>query len=354
MHVTQLETPALVLDMDALEENMRTMNALLQGTEIALRPHYKSHKCAALAVMQIEAGAKGITCAKLSEAEDLVSAGIGDILIANQIVDGAKIARLAQLAKRCRLTVCVDDAENVRALSDAARHANATLHILVEYEVGMNRCGVGTKEDFLKLARAVEHSEGLVFDGIQAYAGHLSHRENREKRKEAAEAVEARLRELIGYLKENGVTVLEVSGASTGTAQFKRLGGVYTEIQAGSYLFMDAAYARLDPGFRHALYLYATVVSTAGGRVITDLGLKSCAVDQGAPVFEGYPDATVHMSEEHAAFMADPERPVRIGNRLRAVPGHCCTTVNLHDRIHLMRGGAVVGCVPVTSRGKSQ
>lgn len=354
MHVSQLETPALVLDMDALEENMRSMNALLKGTGIALRPHYKSHKCATLAKMQIEAGAKGITCAKLSEAEDLVSVGIGDILIANQIVDSAKIARLSQLAKRCCLTVCVDDLDNVRALSDAAKHAGATLHILVEYEVGMNRCGVGTKEEFLKLAKALEGSDGLVFDGIQAYAGHLSHEGNREKREQAAQAVEARLRELIAYLKENGVAVREVSGASTGTVEFKRLGGVYTEIQAGSYLFMDAAYARLDPGFRHALYLYATVVSTAGRRVITDLGLKSCSTDQGEPVFEGYPDAPVRMSEEHAAFPANPEKPVRIGERLRAVPGHCCTTVNLHDRIHLMRAGEIVGCIPVTSRGKSQ
>jgi 3-hydroxy-D-aspartate aldolase len=354
MNVTQLETPALVVDMDALEENMRAMNALLMGTGIALRPHYKSHKCVAFAKMQIEAGAKGITCAKLSEAEDLIGAGIGDILIANQIVDEAKIARLAQLAKRCRLTVCVDDPENVRALSDAVKRTNATLHVLVEYEVGMNRCGVGTKEAFLMLAKAVDGSEGLVFDGIQAYAGHLSHEENREKREQAAEAVEARLRELIAHLKENGLAVREVSGASTGTVQFKRLGDVYTEIQAGSYLFMDAAYARLNPGFRHALHLYATVISTAGGRVITDLGLKSCSTDQGEPVFEGYPDATVRMSEEHAAFMADPEKPVRIGDRLRAVPGHCCTTVNLHDRIHLTRGGEIVGCVPVTSRGKSQ
>lgn len=354
MKAIQLETPALVLDLDALEENMCAMRRLLDGTGIALRPHYKSHKCTFLALKQIEAGAKGISCAKLGEAEDLVKAGVHDILIANQIVDPAKISRLAHLAKCCRLSVCVDDVENVRALSNSAAQAGATLYCLVEYEVGMRRCGVATKEEFLALARAVEAAQGLRFEGVQAYAGHLSHEADREIREREAAAVEERLCELIAFLGKNGVSVREVSGASTGTVAFKRRGSVYTEIQAGSYLFMDAAYARLDPGFHHSLYLYATVVSTAGGRVVTDAGMKSLATDQGAPVFEAYPDAAVSMSEEHSAFAADPKKTCRIGDRLRAIPGHCCTTVNLHDRIHLMRDGTIIGCIPVTSRGKAQ
>ena len=354
MRVEQLETPALVLDLDRMEENIRAMRRLLSGTGIALRPHYKSHKCVELARRQIAEGAKGITCAKLGEAEDLAEAGIKDILIANQIVDPAKIARLAHLAKCCRMTVCVDDADNVRALSEAAVRAGATFHCLVEYDVGMRRCGARTQEEFLLLARAVEASEGLVFDGIQAYAGNLSHEEDRQARQREAEAVERKLRALITFLAEHGVAVREVSGVSTGTVEFKRQGGVYTEIQAGSYLFMDAAYARLSPGFQHALFVYATVVSTAGGRVVTDAGMKSCATDQGNPVYEAYPDAVVSMSEEHASFDADPEKPCRTGDRLRAMPGHGCTTVNLHDRIILARGGEVEGFLPVTSRGKSK
>ncbi len=353
MRAEQLETPALVVDMDALEENNRAMRRLLEGTGIALRPHYKSHKCPYLARLQIREGAKGITCAKLGEAEDLVLEGIEDILIANQIVDPAKIARLAVLAKRCRLAVCVDDTDNVRALSSAAEAVGAILHCLVEYDVGMRRCGARTNEAFLALAKAVEAAPGLQFEGIQAYAGNLSHEEDRAVRLREAEAVEGRLRGLVAFLAENGVIVREVSGVSTGTVEFKRRGSVYTEIQAGSYLFMDAAYARLDPGFRHALYVYATVVSTSGGRVVTDAGMKSCATDQGAPVYEAYPTAVVSMSEEHAAFDAAPEEPCRIGQRLRAIPGHGCTTVNLYDKIHLMRGGVIEACVPVTSRGKS-
>ncbi len=354
MKAEQLETPALVLDMDVMEENIRAMQALLEGTGIALRPHYKSHKCVDLAWRQMEAGAKGITCAKLGEAEDLAQAGIGDILIANQIVDPAKIARLATLAGQCRLTVCVDDLDNVRALSRAAEAAGTTLHCLVEYDAGMKRCGARTKEAFLRLAQAVIASPGLSFEGIQAYAGNLSHEEDREKRRREAEAVEQKLREMIAYLTDHFVSVKEVSGVSTGTVEFKRRGGVYTEIQAGSYLLMDAAYARLNPGFRQALFIYATVVSTSGERVVTDAGMKSCATDQGAPVYEAYPGALVSMSEEHAAFPADPEKPCRVGDRLRAIPGHGCTTVNLHEQIYIMRGGVIEGCMPVTSRGKSR
>ena len=355
MRVEQLETPALVLDLDRMEENIRAMRLLLEGTGIALRPHYKSHKCVELARRQIEAGAKGITCAKLGEAEDLVQAGNKDILIANQIVDPVKIARLANLAKCCRLTVCVDHPDNVQKLSEAAAREGATIHCLVEYDVGMRRCGARTEEEFLALAQAVMASEGLVFDGIQAYAGNLSHEEDRETREREAEAVEQKLRSLIAFLNEHGgVTALEVSGVSTGTVEFKRRGGVYTEVQAGSYIFMDAAYARLSPGFQHALFIYATVISTAGGRVITDAGMKSCSTDQGNPVYEAFPNALVNMSEEHASFDADPEHPCRVGDILRAIPGHGCTTVNLHDRITLMRGGEIEGFWPVTSRGKSR
>jgi D-serine deaminase-like pyridoxal phosphate-dependent protein len=354
MRVEQLETPALVLDLDRMEENIREMRRLLAGTGIALRPHYKSHKCVELARRQIAEGAKGITCAKLGEAEDLVQAGFTDILIANQIVDPAKIARLAHLAKCCHMGVCVDNLDNVRSLSEAAARAGATIHCLVEYDVGMKRCGARTQEEFLALARAVEAADGLAFDGIQAYAGNLSHQEDRGAREREAEAVERKLRSLIAFLNEHGVSAREVSGVSTGTVEFKRRGGVYTEIQAGSYLFMDAAYARLSPGFKHALFIYATVVSTAGGRVVTDAGMKSCSVDQGNPVYEAYPDALVNMSEEHASFDADPEKPCRVGDVLRAIPGHGCTTVNLHDRITLVRDGEVEGFLTVTSRGKSR
>lgn len=353
MRVEQLETPALVVDLDRMEENMRTMQEKLEKTGIALRPHYKSHRCTTLALRQLEAGAKGITCAKLGEAEDLVAAGVKDVLIANQIVDQSKLERLARLALCCRLTVCVDDEENISALSRAAVRIGATIHCLVEFEVGMQRCGVASREAFLALARQVIESDGLVLDGIQAYAGHLSHEMDGDRRRREADKVEETLRELINWLREQGVAIREVGGASTGTVAYKRSDSVYTELQAGSYLLMDAAYAKLKPGFHNALFLYTTVVSTAGGRVVTDAGMKSCAVDQGSPVYEGFENVEVHMSEEHSAFAAKPGLLCHVGQRLRCIPGHGCTTINLHDVLYLARGGEVVDCVPVTSRGHS-
>lgn len=351
MRIDQVETPALILDMDLVERNIDTMQQLLAGTGQALRPHYKSHKCAYLAHLQMEAGAKGITCAKLGEAEDLAACGIQDILIANQITDPAKIARLAQLALRSRITICVDDLDNIAQISAAAKAANAVIHCYVEYEVGMQRCGAQTPEEFLALADAVLNAGALRFDGIQAYAGHLSHEEDRAARRLGAAGAEDRLRELLAFLDSRGIGVSQVSGASTGTAEFKAGGSVYTELQAGSYLLMDGAYARLGLPFQNALSIQATVISTAGGRIVTDAGIKCCGVDQGPPVFADFPSCVPVMSEEHSAVMPSGHS-CRPGDRLTLIPGHCCTTMNLHDSVFLARNGTITGRIPVTSRSK--
>ena len=184
MKISGLSTPALVLDVNILKANARAMETLLAGTQLKLRPHYKSHQCAAIAKWQVASGAIGMTCAKLSEAEDLCDVGIEDILIANQIADPAKIRRAADLANNCHLTVCVDSAENVAALSAAAVNAGSTIYCYVEYEIGMNRCGVTEKEAVLALAKAIQNSKNLEFSGIQAYAGHISHVEDLGQRQE--------------------------------------------------------------------------------------------------------------------------------------------------------------------------
>ena len=184
MKISGLSTPALVLDVNILNENIAAMNDILKDTSLKLRPHYKSHKCAALAKMQIKNGAIGMTCAKLSEAEDLCDVGVEDILLANQVVDIAKIHRLADLANHCRLTVCVDNVENITALSVAAQNSGSTIHCLVEYDIGMQRCGVITKEEVLSLAKHILSCANLEFDGLQAYAGHISHVEDINTRKQ--------------------------------------------------------------------------------------------------------------------------------------------------------------------------
>lgn len=353
MRIENLETPALLVDRDIFEENQKKMNQLLAPLGIVLRPHYKSHKSTLVARLQIAAGAKGITCAKVAEAEDLALAGIEDILIANQVTEKSRIARCAWLAKGCRLSVCVDTLENIHQLEQAAAWQGSTIHCLVEYEVGMGRCGVSTPAQCLTLARTIAECPHLVFDGIQAYAGHLSHEVRLPVRQQASEQVETTLKDLKAYLKERGIGVAEISGASTGTVELRRQDTVYTEIQAGSYLFMDATYKALDLRFENSMTMLATVISTRPDLVVTDAGVKCLGVDQGDPVCPRLPGAAINMSEEHSAFTL-ANHGLQVGDRVHLVPGHCCTTMNLNDFFYFTQGGKVVDRVPVTSRGKSK
>jgi D-serine deaminase-like pyridoxal phosphate-dependent protein len=243
----------------------------------------------------------------------------------------------------------VDNSENVKALGIAAANCGNTLHCLVEYDIGMGRCGVDTKEEVLALVRKIEEYEALTFDGIQAYAGHLSHMEDPTQRKASTAANYARLKELIAYLKENGVAVATVSGGSTGTSTIKAAEGLYTELQAGSYLFMDATYRHLGLPFENSLFLLTTVVSRRGNRVMLDAGVKTCGVDQGMPALVAEEAAQIAANEEHLLLYGYTGREVE-GEKLRLIPGHCCSTVNLHDKIYLVDGERVVGRLPVTGR----
>lgn len=350
MKISGLSTPALVLDVNILKANAEAMEQVLAGTTLKLRPHYKSHKCAALAKWQVKNGAVGMTCAKLSEAEDLCDIGIEDILIANQIVDPVKIRRAADLAGNCHLTVCVDSVENVQAFSEAAKAAGNIVHCFVEFEIGMQRCGVATKEEVLTLAKQIIAGDNLEFAGIQAYAGHISHVEDRQERKAMTAANYKKLRELLSYLKENGVEVKTVSGGSTGTAQIKAMEGLYTEIQAGSYLFMDAVYRNLNLPFQNALFLLSTVVSQKDDLTVLDAGVKTCGVDQGMPVPCQGTVREIVASEEHFQLHGYSEKKT-VGDRMLLIPGHCCSTVNLHDKIYLVDGDTVIDRIAVTARG---
>lgn len=352
MHVEQIETPALVIDLNTLDRNAEIMNDFVSGTTMSLRPHYKSHKCVPIAHMQIAAGAKGITCSKVDEANDLVQAGFADVLIANQVIDKNKISRVAHLAGCTRLTVCVDDAENIRDLEMAAAFAGTTIHCYVEYEVGMHRCGVATPAAALALASQISDSPHLRFDGIQAYAGNLSHEENYEARRTRSAEVEANLRELVDYLTANGTEVSEVSGVSTGTIEFRPRDSVYTEVQPGSYLFMDVAYGKLELIFDNSLFIMASVISHTEEVVVLDAGRKTVSVDQYMPRLYDHPEKELRVSEEHITVSADG-LTVRRGDRLKVVPGHGCTQMNMWDQVYFVRDKEVVDRVPVVSRGRS-
>jgi len=349
MKISGLSTPALILDVNILKANEEKMAALLAGTGLNLRPHYKSHKCAALAQRQIAMGAIGMTCAKLSEAEDLCDIGVEDILIANQIVDPAKIRRMADLAGNCHLTVCVDSAENIDAISAAAKSCGNTVHCLIEYDIGMQRCGVVTKEAVLALAKHITDCPNVEFAGIQAYAGHLSHMEDAAERKAQTEENHRKLKELLACLQANGLAVKTVSGGSTGTAEIKAAAGLYTELQAGSYLFMDAVYRNLELPFQNALFLLTTVVSQRNGLTVVDAGVKTCGVDQGMPALTEGDYREIVASEEHFQLHGYSGQK-KVGEKLRLIPGHCCSTVNLHDKIYLVDGDKVIDRIPVTAR----
>ena len=350
MELKYIPTPALIVDEPTFLNNAEEMKNLLAGGTLKLRPHYKSHKCAAIARRQMAAGAVGMTCAKLDEAMDLADSGVEDILIANQIVDKAKIAKLAHLANACHLTVCVDNEANINDLQAAAQLAGSTIYCFIEFEIGMERCGVADKETVAKLAKHIGSCSNLVFAGIQAYAGHISHMVTKEERLTETAKNTKKIRDLLAYLKQEGVEVATLSGGSTGTAAIKVKDGLYTELQAGSYLFMDATYGELALPFKNSLFILTTVVSVNDHLAVVDAGVKSCGVDQGMPVCCGFDVSHIVASEEHFQ-LHNPSKKLNVGDKVLLIPGHCCSTVNLHDRIYLVRDGTVVDRIAVTARG---
>lgn len=350
MKISGLSTPALVLDKNILQANIEAMHKIIDGTTLKLRPHYKSHKCAALAKLQMANGAIGMTCAKLSEAEDLCDIGIEDILIANQVVDPARIRKLADLARNCRLTVCVDNKENISALALAAKNSGSTIHCLIEFDIGMERCGVITNEDVLALTQHICAYDSLVFDGLQAYAGHISHIEDLDTRKQMTAENYNKLKALIAYLNDNGIAVKTVSGGSTGTSQIKAMEGLYTELQAGSYLFMDATYRNLNLPFQNSLFVLTTVVSQRNGLTVVDAGVKTCGVDQGMPAPRDGAAEEIVASEEHFQ-LHHYNAKTAVGEKMYLIPAHCCSTINLHDKIYLVDGDNVVDRILITAKG---
>lgn len=359
--IEEIETPALILDLDLLEENIRIMAGFFEGRKAKLRPHFKTCKCPNIAHLQLAAGAKGITCAKAGEAEVLVNAGVRDILVANQVVDPVKICRLACMARAgARITVAVDRAENVDSLSAIALEVGATLHVLIEIDVGMSRCGVNTEKEALELARRIGRSGGLVFEGIQAYEGHLVYdtlqptRLTDEVKREGVRRMEEKVGGIKNHLEANGITVKEISGAGTGTYHITGDDTIWTEIQAGSYVFMDTVYSRAGLPFHNSLSILTTVIHKRPGVAVTDAGLKVCTTDHGFPSVKDRPELSVTgLSEEHGRI-SDPRDELRYLQKIEYIPSHCCTTVNLHDRYFCVRGGRLEAVWPVAGRGKSR
>lgn len=355
----EVDTPALVIDADAMERNIARMAAFFAERPTKLRPHAKTHKSPIIAHKQLAAGAVGITCAKLGEAEVLVEGGIQDILIANQIVGPVKIARLVRLARHANLAVAVDDLDNARQISEAAVAAGSTVRVLVEVNVGMNRCGVEPGAPAVELAQRVASLPGLHFFGLQGYEGHLVGVPDRAERERRVREAMAPLIETRRMIEAAGIPVEVVSGGGTGTFDITSTIEGFDEVQAGSYVFMDAWYRKVegpDTAFEPALFLWSTIVSRpAPDRAVGDIGLKTATPEHGLPTAFGIEGVeTLSLSEEHVKLRVEGEaRSLRPGDKIRFVPGHVCTTMNLHDCYVVVRGGIVEAVWPVAARGRS-
>ena len=360
MHKTELDTPALLIDLDKMEANIRTMAAYFSTVNAQLRPHVKTHKTPIISHKQIAAGAIGVTCAKLGEAEAVIHAGIRDVLIANQIVGAHKIARLINLAKHSEIMVAVDNAQNVQAISEAASAKDANVRMLVEVNVGMNRCGVEQGEPALALAELIRKSPNVKFAGLMGYEGHTVAKPDKAERNAAAREAIQILVDAKHYLEKRGVAVAIMSGGGTGT--FNITGSIpeMTEVQAGSYVLMDSTYGNVQgvgERFERALSVLATVVSRpAPDRMIVDTGLKVLAKEFGIPQPVGVTGVEMTgLSEEHGTMrVSDEDISLNLGDKLEILPTHCCTTVNLHDRYYGIRNGIVESVWEIAARGKAQ
>jgi len=357
----EIDTPALVLDLDAFEANLERMAALLAPTGARLRAHAKTHKSPVIAHRQIALGAVGQCVQKVAEAEALAWAGVPDILVSNEVVGAGKLARLAALARIARVAVCADDAAQVAAIESAAGAGGVRLSVLVEIDVGGARCGVAPGPDAVALAERIAASPHLRFGGLQAYHGRAQHLRRADERRGAiAGAIDA-ARRTVEQLRQQGLDCPIVGGGGTGTFEHEASSGIYNEIQAGSYCFMDADYARNlnESGapvstFRQSLFVLSTVMSAPRqGVAVLDAGLKALAVDSGLPLVWARPDVRyVGASDEHGKleYGSESEAP-KLGEKLRLVPGHCDPTVDHHDWYVGVRDGRVECLWPVAARG---
>jgi D-serine deaminase-like pyridoxal phosphate-dependent protein len=351
-----VDTPALIVDLDALERNIARMQAGAAAAGVALRPHAKTHKCPVIGGWQVTAGAVGLCCQKTEEAERLVEGGIKDVYISNEVVGDAKLVRLAELANHARLSVCVDDARGVAALEDAAARAGSKIDVLVELEVGGGRCGVRTPQAAADLAARVAAAPCLSFAGLHVYNGAVQHVRTAQERRAAAVALEDKVGQALALLTGQGLSCGRITGAGTGSFAQDLEAGILTELQCGSYVFMDADYARnrdAAGGFEQSLFVLATVMSApASDLIVVDAGLKALAFDSGPPLVHGHADLVfAGPSDEHGEITGPAGRMPAWGEKLELVPGHCDPTVNLHDFYVGMRAGRVEKVWPIAARG---
>ena len=361
MPLIEVDTPSLIVDLDAFDANVNKMADMISRAGVRSRPHAKTHKCAVIARRQMEAGAVGVCCQKVSEAQALVDNGVDNVLVSNQVVGSRKIEALVALCDEARIGVCVDHPENIDALALAAANAGTTLNVLVEIDVGANRCGVLPGVPAATLAQRVAEASHLHFEGLQSYQGSAQHMRTHDEREAAIRQAVAWTEESLEALDRVGLSAETVAGAGTGTFELEASSGVYNELQTGSYIFMDADYARNEKEdgtpfdtFAHSLFVYATVMSVPNDQVaVLDAGLKASSVDSGLPVLRDSDGGQyVRPSDEHGKLdLSETNRRYQLGEKVFLIPGHCDPTVNLYDHYVCIRDDTVEAVWPIVGRG---
>ena len=357
-HIDQVDTPALVLDLDAFERNMKLLQDAVSSVGVRLRPHAKSHKCPEIALRQIELGAVGICCQKVSEAAVFVDAGISDIFITNQVVGEKKVAHALDLAALARIGVLVDHEDQIIAFARASAERQVSIDVYLEIDVGMGRCGVASIERAVAMAQQIAAAPYLNFMGLQCYHGSAQHYRLPEERQQAIAAVCAKAAAAKAAIEGVGIAVERISGAGTGSVMLESHSKLFNEVQAGSYILMDRDYAtnQRDPSdlpFEHALFVKTAVLShPSANRAVVDAGLKASSVDSGMPVVWQRTDAKyLKASDEHGVLELTPNSTLKLGDYVMLVPGHCDPTVNLYDELIAIRGNRVEAIWPIAARG---
>jgi 3-hydroxy-D-aspartate aldolase len=359
--VADVDTPALLLDLEPFERNLRKMADLASRSGVRLRPHAKTHKCAMIALKQLQSGAVGVCCQKTSEAEALAEGGITNILITNQIVGELKCRRLGALARQVQLAVITDHLDQIAAYSRAAEEFGSTLSVLVDVRVGGQRAGTDAGEPVLALAERVAAAPGLRFGGLQAYNGTAQHIRDWGERRAAYCKYVDKISETVELLASRGIPCETVTGSGTGTHKWEAESGIYTEIQPGSYIFMDTDYAaNLDEAgagwqdFEFSLYVLSSVMHCGEkDYALVDAGTKAVNIDVAMPAVSGRHGLSyVHAADEHGWLDVAPQTPdLKLGEKLRLAVGHCDPTVNLYDWMVCIRNGIVEAVWPITARG---
>lgn len=363
--VRGLETPALLVDLGAMERNLRRMAERLKGSGLRLRAHAKTHKSPLLARKQMDLGAVGVCCQKVAEAEVMVAGGVEDVLVSSEVTAASKLRRLAALTRHARMRVVVDHPQGAGMLSQAMAAARTEIGVLVDVDVGHGRCGIAPGEPAAELAKRVDGLPGLVLMGFQAYEGKLQHCEGFEARREAYGAAVERMKETLKAFARAGLCADVRSGGGTGSWRWDAEAGVLNELQAGSYLFMDAHYRRIggpsgavNDDFEPSLFVLTTVVSApAPDRIVVDGGHKALSSDSGWPVCLDLDGAAYRAGgDEHGILDIKSGRRPELGETLLFQPSHCDTTINLYDCYHAIRGGMEAGTLeavwPVAARGR--